>query len=151
MKLARQAEILKLIHQSEIETQEELAAKLNERGFRVTQATVSRDIREMKLTKITGENGKTRYTLLQKKEQDAAGRYVRVLKDAVVSMDTAENILVIKTSPGMAMAAGAVLDEMSWPEIVGCIAGDDTILCAIRSRDLTLKVMEKLRNLLENF
>ena len=99
MKLARQAEILKLIHQSEIETQEELAAKLNERGFRVTQATVSRDIREMKLTKVTGENGKTRYTLLQKKEQDAAGRYVRVLKDAVISMDTAENILVIKTSP----------------------------------------------------
>ena len=151
MKLARQAEILKLIHQSEIETQEELAAKLNERGFRVTQATVSRDIREMKLTKIAGENGKTRYAFLQKKEQDTAGRYVRVLKDAVVSMDTAENILVIKTSPGMAMAAGAVLDEMSWPEIVGCIAGDDTILCAIRSRELTLKVMEKLKNLLENY
>ena len=81
MKLARQAEILKLIHQSEIETQEELAAKLNERGFRVTQATVSRDIREMKLTKITGENGKTRYTLLQKKEQDAAGRYVFFVHD----------------------------------------------------------------------
>lgn len=151
MKLARQAEILKLIHQCEIETQEELADKLNERGFRVTQATVSRDIREMKLTKITGENGKTRYTLLQKKEQDTAGRYVRVLKDAVISMDTAENILVVKTAPGMAMAAGAVLDEMNWPEIVGCIAGDDTILCAIRSRELTLKVMEKLRTLLESF
>lgn len=151
MKLARQAEILKLIHQCEIETQEELAEKLNERGFQVTQATVSRDIREMKLTKVTGENGRMRYTLLQKKDQDAAGRYVRVLKDAVVSMDTAENILVIKTAPGMAMAAGAVLDEMSWPEIVGCIAGDDTILCAVRSRDLTLKVMEKLRSLLESF
>ena len=151
MKLARQAEILKLIHQFEIETQEELAEKLNERGFQVTQATVSRDIREMKLTKVTGENGRMRYTLLQKKDQDAAGRYVRVLKDAVVSMDTAENILVIKTAPGMAMAAGAVLDEMSWPEIVGCIAGDDTILCAVRSRDLTLKVMEKLRSLLESF
>lgn len=148
-KLSRQSEILKLIHQFEIETQEELAEKLNERGFRVTQATVSRDIREMKLTKIAGEGGRTRYALLQTKEQSSAGRYVRVIRDAVVSMDTAENILVIKTPPGMAMAAGAALDEMNWSAIVGCIAGDDTILCAIRSKEEALEVMRKLRNMLE--
>ncbi|MBR2562510.1 MAG: arginine repressor [Eubacterium sp.] len=149
MKTARQAEILKLIHQYEIDTQEELASKLNERGFRVTQATVSRDIREMKLTKVAGEGGKNRYTLLQAKEQNEAARYVRVLRDAVLSMDTAENILVIRTAPGMAMAAGAVLDEMSWTEIVGCIAGDNTIFCAIRSREEALLVQKRLRKMLE--
>lgn len=150
-KLARQAEILKLIHQLEIETQEELAAKLQERGFRVTQATVSRDIREMKLTKVASESGKTRYTLLQNKEQNEAGRYVRVLKDAFVSMEPAGNLLVIQTVPGMAMAAAAVVDEMAWGEIVGCIAGDNTIFCAIRSHEEALRVMEKLQNMLETF
>ena len=149
MKTARQAEILKLIHQFEIDTQEELAYKLNERGFRVTQATVSRDIREMKLTKVAGEGGKNRYTLLQAKEQNEAARYVRVLRDAVLSMDTAENILVIHTAPGMAMAAGAVLDEMSWTEIVGCIAGDNTIFCAIRSKEEALLVQKRLRKMVE--
>ena len=151
MKLERQAEILKLIHTYEIDTQEELARRLNEAGFRVTQATVSRDIREMKLMKVEGENGKVRYALLQNKVSDTAGRYVRVLKDAVVSIDTAENILVIRTVPGMAMAAGAVLDEMNWSEIVGCIAGDNTIMCAIRTREETLRVMDKLQRMLETF
>ena len=107
MKLERQAEILKLIHSYEIDTQEELARRLNDAGYRVTQATVSRDIRDMKLTKVEGENGRLRYVLLQNQPSDTAGRFVRVLKDAVVSLDTAENILVIRTVPGMAMAAAA--------------------------------------------
>ena len=151
MKLERQAEILKLIHTYEIDTQEELARRLNDAGFRVTQATVSRDIRELKLMKIEGENGRQRYALLQNQASDTAGRYVRVLKDAVTSIDTAENILVIHTVSGMAMAAAAVLDEMNWSEIVGCIAGDNTIMCAIRSREETLRVMDKLRRMLETF
>ncbi len=151
MKLERQAEILRLIHSYEIDTQEELARRLNEAGYHVTQATVSRDIREMKLTKVEGENGRQRYVLLQKQPSDTAGRFVRVLKDAVVSVDSAENILVIHTVPGMAMAAGAVLDEMDWNEIVGCIAGDNTIMCAIRTRDETLRVMDRLRRMLETF
>ncbi|MEE1114616.1 MAG: arginine repressor [Eubacterium sp.] len=151
MKLARQAEILKLIHEYDIETQDELVQRLNDSGYNVTQATVSRDIREMKLMKTAGENGNLRYTLLQTRSQDTAGRYVRVLKDAFVSMDTAENILVIKTAPGMAMAAAAVLDEMNWGEIVGCIAGDNTIMCAIRSRDEAIRVMDKLTKMLETF
>ena len=151
MKLARQAEILKLIHEYDIETQDELVQRLNDSGYNVTQATVSRDIREMKLMKTAGENGNLRYTLLQTRSQDTAGRYVRVLKDAFVSMDTAENILVIKSAPGMAMAAAAVLDEMNWGEIVGCIAGDNTIMCAIRSRDEAIRVMDKLTKMLETF
>ena len=150
-KPARQAEILRLIHQFDIDTQEELAQKLNERGFRVTQATVSRDIREMKLTKVAGEGGGTRYTLLQAREQNEAARYVRVLRDAFVSMDVADNLLVIRTASGMAMAAGAVIDEMNWSDIVGCIAGDNTIFCAVRSHEEALKVRKKLEKMLETF
>ena len=148
MKLERQAEILKLIHEYEIDTQEELADRLQRAGYQVTQATVSRDIRELKLTKTEGESGKMRYALLQNQAMDSAGRYVRVLKDAVLSIDTAENILVIKTVSGMAMAAAAALDEMSISEIVGCIAGDNTIMCAIRSRDETIRVMDRLKKML---
>ena len=149
MKIARHAQIIKLIREYDIETQEELAAKLNERGFSVTQATVSRDIRELKLTKMAMGNGRSRYALVQ--NQDQSGKYVRVLKDALVSMDTAMNILVIKTVSGMAMAAAAALDELNWKEIVGCIAGDNTILCAIRTPEEALQVMEKLKKMLDTF
>lgn len=149
MKLDRQAEILRLIHEYDIDTQEELAEKLQEHGFDVTQATVSRDIREMKLTKVAGENGQLRYTLLQNQAHDTAGRYVRVLKDAVISIEAADSIVVIHTVSGMAMAAAAVLDEMNWSEIAGCIAGDNTIFCAIRSRDEAVRVVDKLRKMLD--
>ena len=147
MKLARQAEILKLIHQCEIETQEELAEKLNERGFRVTQATVSRDIREMKLTKVTASSGKAKYTLMYEGEEGLNEKYLRVLRDGYLSMDMAQNILVVKTVSGMAMAVAAALDKMHWHEIAGCIAGDDTIMCAVRSVDDTLQVMGKIRKI----
>ena len=150
MKTARHAKIIEIINKNNIETQEELAKALNEAGFNVTQATVSRDIRELKLTKTEGESGKMRYALLQNQAMDSAGRYVRVLKDAVLSIDTAENILVIKTVSGMAMAAAAALDEMSISEVVGCIAGDNTIMCAIRSVDDTVAVMNRLKKLVED-
>ncbi len=151
MKAARQTEIIKLIHEYEIGTQEELVQRLNDNGYRVTQATVSRDIRELKLTKVQAENGHIRYAFLKNQEKESSLRYVRVLKDSFASMEVAENILVIKTAPGMAMAAAAVLDEMNWSEIVGCIAGDNTIMCAIRSRDEAIRVMEKLKKMLEKF
>lgn len=151
MKIARHAQILKLINQFDIETQEELAAKLNESGFQVTQATVSRDIRQLKLMKITKEDGHSKYAVLQSGDQEYVARYVRVLKDALISMDMAENLLIIKTVSGMAMAAAAALDELNWSEIVGCIAGDNTIMCAIRSKEEALVVMDKLTKTLESF
>lgn len=151
MKIARHAEIIKLINQYEIETQEELAARLNENGFSVTQATVSRDIRQLNLTKMPSENGKFRYVLMQKQDQNISEKYARVLKDAVISMDVASNILVVKTVSGMAMAAAAALDELNWKEIVGCIAGDNTIMCAVRSSQEAVQVLEKLRKLLDIF
>ncbi|HIU77192.1 MAG TPA: arginine repressor [Candidatus Pelethocola excrementipullorum] len=151
MKIARHAQILKLINQFDIETQEELAAKLIESGFQVTQATVSRDIRQLKLMKITKEDGHSKYVVLQSGDQEYVARYVRVLKDALISMDIAENLLIVKTVSGMAMAAAAALDELNWSEVVGCIAGDNTIMCAIRSKEEALVVMDKLKKTLESF
>ena len=144
MKVNRHAKIIELINKYHIETQEELADYLNQEGFTVTQATVSRDIRELKLTKIPSENGKQRYALHQTSGSGMSEKYIRVLKDGYVSMDMAQNILVIKTVAGMAMAVAAALDAMKWNEVVGCIAGDDTILCAIRSTEDTVKVMDKI-------
>ena len=148
MKLARHSQIIRLINEYDIETQEELAEKLNESGFRVTQATVSRDIRELKLMKIATSEGHSRYAVFQNPDQELASRYIHVLKTAFVSMDTAQNLLVIKTVSGMAMAVAAALDHMEFQEIVGSIAGDDTIMCAVRSVEDTVKIMERLRGMI---
>ncbi len=147
MKLERHSKIVELIGKYEIETQEELAERLNQAGYKVTQATVSRDIRELKLTKVQSENGRQRYMVMQ--NQNAfSDKYIRILKDGYVSMDMAQNILVIKTVSGMAMAVAAALDEIHFHEIVGCIAGDDTIMCAVRSVDDTILLMEKIKKLI---
>ena len=150
MKLERHSKIIELIHQYEIGTQDELAARLKEAGYKVTQATVSRDIRELNLTKVSGKNGRSHYEVLHSSRQNLSEKYSRVLRDAFISMDMAQNILVIKTVPGMAMGVAAALDELQWKEIVGSIAGDDTIMCAVKSADQTLLVMERLRKVLEN-
>ncbi|RHS87782.1 MULTISPECIES: arginine repressor [unclassified Clostridium] len=147
MKLERHSKIVELIGKYEIETQEELAERLNQEGYKVTQATVSRDIRELKLTKIQSENGRQRYMVMQN-QTAFSDKYIRILKDGYVSMDMAQNILVIKTVSGMAMAVAAALDEIHFHEIVGCIAGDDTIMCAVRSVDDTILLMEKLKKLI---
>ena len=129
-------------------TQEELAERLNQVGFHVTQATVSRDIRDLKLTKVPAENGKQKYAVLESGNTAMGEKYIRILRDGFVSMDMAQNILVIKTVSGMAMAVGAALDAMKWTELVGCIAGDDTVMCAVRSVDDTILLMEKIKKLL---
>ncbi len=144
MKVNRHAKIIELINKYQIETQEELAERLNAEGFKVTQATVSRDIRDLKLTKIQGENGKQRYIVHQSFDNGLSERYIRVLKEGYVSMDMAQNILVIKTVSGMANAVCAALDAMKWNEILGSVAGDDTIMCAIRSVEDTVRVMDKI-------
>lgn len=147
MKVERHSKIVELIGKYEIETQEELAEYLNSAGYRVTQATVSRDIRELKLSKVQSESGKQRYVVLQNQET-FSDKYIRILRDGYVSMDMAQNILVIKTVAGMAMAVAAALDAIHFHEIVGCIAGDDTIMCAVRSVDDTILVMDKIRKLI---
>ena len=151
MKIARHSKIIDLINQYDIETQEELAAKLQEAGFAVTQATVSRDIRELKLMKIAKPDGGPRYTVMGQRDSQNSEKYIRVLKDAFLSMEMAQNILVIKTVSGMANAAGAALDNMNYSEVVGCIAGDDTIACINRSTDDTIILMDKIKKIINAY
>ena len=127
MKVSRHAKIIELISQYDIETQEELAEYLNNAGFKVTQATVSRDIRDLKLTKLSVNGGRQKYIVHRQEDDGMNEKYIRVLRDGFVSMDMAQNILVIKT--------------------VSCIAGDDTIMCAIRTVEDTAVVMENIRKL----
>ena len=150
MKQTRQNKILELIAVQEIETQEELAKRLQEAGFQVTQATVSRDIRELALTKVTGKNGRQKYASLDYGgvvRTEYSECYAKVLQSGMVSMEQADNLLVIKTESGMAMAVATAVDALGIDEIVGSIAGDDTIMCAVRSAELVPGVIEQLKNL----
>ena len=130
-----------------METQEELSDRLEREGFQVTQATVSRDIRELKLTKVAMSNGKQKYAALTEPAEDLSQKYIRVLKDGFTSMDMAQNILVVRTVSGMAMAVAAALDALNFHEIVGTIAGDDTIMCAVRSVEENIQLMDRLRKM----
>lgn len=147
MKEKRQEAILELVKKYEIETQEELVEKLNKSGFAVTQATISRDIRELKLTKIQ-RGAKQVYAALTENRYSNSNKYIDILKHSFVSMDMAQNILVIKTASGTAMALAAALDSLRWDEIVGTIAGDDTVMCAIRTVDDTKKLMKRLEEII---
>lgn len=134
MKNARQEKIIEIIRDNAVETQEELAGLLIESGFSVTQATVSRDIKQMNLIKVTDrQSGRQRYAVHVNETKGLTEKYGRVFKDGVVNIDTAMNILVIKTVSGMANAVAAALDSMQIDSIVGTVAGDDTIMCAIRT------------------
>ena len=149
MKKLRQSEILEIIQKYDVETQEELADRLRNEGLKVTQATVSRDIKELKLSKVLSLDGRQKYSFLKQDDGQLEDKYIRVMREGFVSMDMAQNILVIKTVSGMAMAVAAALDALKFPEVVGCIAGDDTIFVAVRSQEATTALMEKLRKLLE--
>lgn len=149
MKKTRHRKIVEIIEKQDVETQEELAGLLKEAGYTVTQATVSRDIRELKLSKVPAGNSRQKYVVLKQDDGHMSDKYIRVLRDGFVSMDMAQNILVVKTVSGMAMAVAAALDALKFPEIVGCIAGDDTIMAAIRTVDETHALMEKIHAMLE--
>lgn len=149
MKTNRQSKIIEIIQKNEVETQDELSALLEKDGFRVTQATVSRDIRELKLTKIPTAGGRQKYAVITDAHENLSKKYERVLREGFLSMDMAQNILVIKTVSGMASAVCAAIDAMKMREIVGSIAGDDTIMCAIRTVDDTYAVMKKIRRIVE--
>ncbi len=148
MKKKRQEKIIEIINQYEVETQEDLARYLNEAGYSVTQATVSRDIREMSLVKVPGIRAKQRYMTAARGSGTSAGfgrQYASVLQDGVVSMEQAGNLLVIRSQSGMAMAAAAAIDAMKLEGIVGSIAGDDTIMCAVKTEEMVTHVMAELR------
>ena len=149
MKIQRHAKIVELINQYDIDTQEELAARLNEAGFKVTQATVSRDIRALKLMKVAGKDGKSRYAILTEPSVELGDKYTRILQDTLISLDQGQNMIVIRTVPGMAMGVAAALDALKWKEILGSIAGDDTVMCVARDAEQAGIIAEKLKGILK--
>ena len=148
MKSSRHMAILKIIKENDVETQYDLARLLQENGYNVTQATVSRDIKLLNLIKVS-ENGRQKYVVYANEENGNNGKYNTILKEGFVSMDMAQNILVIKTVSGMAMAVAAALDAMNFHELVGTIAGDDTIMCVIRTFEDTRLIMDKIQKIIK--
>ncbi|MCM1494945.1 MAG: arginine repressor [Bacteroides sp.] len=144
MKSARQSKIIELIEEYDIMTQEELSELLSQAGFRNTQATISRDIRELKLTKITTDSGKPKYALQQPQDVDIWKKYRQVLAAGILTMEASENLIVIKTVSGVAMAVAAALDNLDINGLMGCIAGDDTIIAVARSKDMSDKVIANI-------
>jgi transcriptional regulator of arginine metabolism len=143
MKGQRLLKIREIISTQEIETQEELVEKLREAGFQVTQATVSRDIKELHLVKIPTPNGTYKYSLPAEPSYNPEQKLRRILLDSFVSIDRAENLIVMKTLPGNAHAVGAIIDALDWSEVLGTICGDDTILIIVRSADAAQSVVER--------
>ena len=148
MKKARHKKILSLINEYNIDRQEVLLEYLQKEGFNVTQATVSRDIKLLNLIKVS-ENGRQKYVVYANEENGNNGKYNTILKEGFVSMDMAQNILVIKTVSGMAMAVATALDAMNFHELVGTIAGDDTIMCVIRTIEDTRLIMDKIQKIIK--
>lgn len=144
MKKNRQGAIIELIQQHPIETQEELLLRLNKLGFKTTQATISRDIRELELTKVPTADGKQAYSLLDRAERTSQ-KYQRILAEAIISMELAENMLVVKTVSGMAMASAAALDSLEIKGMVGTIAGDDTIMCVMKDKIIGKAVIAEIQ------
>ena len=147
MKAKRQALIREIVENQSIQTQEELADALREHGMVVTQATVSRDIKEMHLLKVLSEEGGYRYATMDKSEQGMNERLLRMLSDSVVDMSSANNLIVIHTLPGSAHVAGEAVDSLRWPEVLGTIAGDNTILVIVRSNEDVDAVLRRFRGI----
>ncbi len=148
MKYDRHALILKIIDEKDIETQEELAEELRKNGMDVTQATVSRDIKELRLVKVMGQNGEYKYASIERQESDISDRLIKVFSESVIGMDHANNLIVIKTIVAGAQAAASAIDAMNWPEIIGCIAGDDTILVVLRDNTMVNEVIKRFSKLM---
>lgn len=148
MKSERQAKIIEIITNNDIETQDELLVKLAEKGFNTTQATISRDIRELNLTKVAVNGGRQKYALGKDMEYESIKSYKQVLTAGILSVEAAENLIVIKTVSGVAMAVAAALDNINIKGLIGSIAGDDTIFLAVRSKELTKSVISDIMKLI---
>jgi transcriptional regulator of arginine metabolism len=148
MKSVRHSMILEIIESQSIETQEELAEQLLRHGVRVTQATVSRDIKELRLIKVLSEGGRYRYATDERAERGINDRFIRIFSESVLSMNGANNLIVIKTLSASANAAAEAIDSLKWPEVLGTLAGDNTILVIVQSDDLVETVMNRFKTLI---
>ena len=149
MKAKRQALIREIVEVQSIQTQEELAEALRAHGMVVTQATVSRDIREMHLLKVLAEDGSYRYATMEKSDSGMNDRLIRMLTDSVVEMNSANNLIVIHTLPGSAHVAAEAIDNLKWPETIGTIAGDNTILVIVRTNEEVDTVMKRFHSIIK--
>ena len=150
MKKNRQEKMLELISRYEIDTQDELIARLRDNGFDVTQATVSRDIRELKIAKMTTGKGTYRYVLPKQVDNGSGMKFNNTLIDSIISVDYACNIAVLKTYPGLANAVAVGIDSMNLHQILGCVAGDDTIIIVSRDEDCAKAIADRFHNLMKN-
>ena len=148
MKTRRHAKILELIKAQDIDTQEELLRNLRACGFDVTQATVSRDIKELRLLKVLSESGGYKYATADKAEHGLADRFIRIFSESVISITPASNLVVIKTIPGLAPAASSAIDAMNMSVVVGSLAGDDTVVVIMRDLQAAIGFCAEIRRLL---
>ncbi|MBQ4581162.1 MAG: arginine repressor [Clostridia bacterium] len=149
MKTVRQVTILDIIEKNEIETQEELADALRQRGIQVTQATVSRDIKELRLLKVLTPMGSYKYATADKAENGLTDRFIRMLAESVLSVTAAANMIVVKTLSGSASVAGEALDSFRWQEVLGTIAGDNTIFMVVRSVEEVQTVVSRIQEMMK--
>ena len=149
MKTKRHAMITRLIAAQNIETQEELAGILRDNGFSVTQATVSRDIKELRLIKILTPEGRYRYATVEKAEADMQERFIQMFTNCVLSVASAGNLVVIKTIDGSASAAAQAVDSLKIPEVVGTIAGDNTIFLAVHDARVVPELVKKFQKMMK--
>ena len=149
MKNVRQSAILSIIEHQDIETQEELAAALREHGIAVTQATVSRDIKELRLLKVLTPSGSYKYATADKAENGLNERFIRMLAESLLSVAASNNLIVVKTLSGSANVAAEALDSLHWPEILGTLAGDNTILLIIRSEAEAPDVVRRIQEMIK--
>lgn len=149
MKYNRHAKILEIIDNNVIETQEELADKLKDQGMDVTQATVSRDIKDLRLIKVMSSDGRYRYATFSQTENQVSTRLTTILNEAYVSSDYANNIVVVKTLSGMAQAAASSIDSLKWQEILGSIAGDDTLIIVCRAEKIAEEIVNKFNKMIK--
>jgi len=149
MKSARHNLILEIIEDKDIETQEELAEELKNHGVKVTQATVSRDIKELRLLKVLSENGGYKYATVERAEKGLNDRFIRILTESIISMECVGNLMVIKTLSASANAACEAIDSMKWSEVMGTIAGDNTLLIITRSEEAVETMMTRFNSLIK--
>lgn len=149
MKTVRHAMILEIIDSMNIETQEELAEELKRHGVNVTQATVSRDIKELRLLKVLSEKGGYKYATADRAEKGLTDRFIRIFSESVLSMTSANNLIVIKTLSASANAAAEAIDSLKWPEVVGTLAGDNTILVIVQNTEMVPEVISRFRSMIK--
>ena len=150
MKYIRQSKIIEIIESNFVATQEELVEKLKENGFDVTQATVSRDIKELRLVKVMDDNGEQKYGIMSDKESPSSDKHMRIFLHCYISSDYANNIVVVKTLSGMAQAAAAAIDAQNWTHLLGTIAGDDTFMMICRAEKIASEYVERFNKLKKN-